>query len=131
MGNPDAEGLLVHVINVTMTSPMMGPPDLCYTYRTGDPDHKAAGGGGAYLHPGDSFNATSDPAAILPNLLPAGIEITNYSETKDFGSYPDSFLGKDVSLEGVDITAGVTYSSEAFKSGVRDAFAAVEEVFEK
>ena len=77
VGNPDAEGLLVHVINVTMTSPMMGPPDLCYTYRTGDPDHKAAGGGGAYLHPGDSFNATSDPAAILPNLLPAGIEITN------------------------------------------------------
>lgn len=61
----------------------------------------------------------------------AGIEITNYSETKDFGSYPDSFLGKDVSLEGVDITAGVTYSSEAFKSGVRDAFEAVEEVFEK
>ena len=61
----------------------------------------------------------------------AGIEITNYSETKDFGAYPDTFLGKDSSLEGVDITAGVTYSSEAFKSAVKDAFAAIEEVAEK
>lgn len=58
----------------------------------------------------------------------AGIKITNYSETKDFGEYPDTFIGKDSSLEGVDITAGVTYSSEAFKSAVKDVFAALEEV---
>ena len=58
----------------------------------------------------------------------AGIEITNYSETKDFGSYPDTFVGKNSSLEGVDIAAGVTYSSNAFKSAVQDAFSAVEEV---
>lgn len=58
----------------------------------------------------------------------AGVEITNYSETKDFGDYPETFVGKDSALEGVDVTAGVTYSSEAFKSAVKDAFSAVEEV---
>lgn len=60
----------------------------------------------------------------------AGIAITNYSETKDFGSYPESFIGKDSALEGVDVTAGVTYSSEAFKSAVKDVFEAIEEVAE-
>lgn len=58
----------------------------------------------------------------------AGVEVTNYSETKDFGDYPQTFVGKDASLEGVDITAGVTYSSEAFKGAVRDSFTAIEEV---
>ena len=58
----------------------------------------------------------------------SGIEITNYSETKDFGKYPEDFIGKDSSLEGVDLFAGVTYSSTAFKEAVKDAFAAVEEV---
>ena len=77
VGNPAAEGLLVHVINVTMTSPMMGPPDLCYTYRSGDPDHKAVGEGQSYLGPGDVFDAKSDPAAVLPNFMPAGIAISD------------------------------------------------------
>lgn len=57
-----------------------------------------------------------------------GVAVTNYSETKDFGSYPEAFIGKDSSLEGVDVVAGVTYSSNAFKDAVKDAFAAVEEV---
>ena len=83
VGNPEAEGLLVHVINVTMTKPMLGPPDLCYTYRKDDPDHKGLNDGDAYLLPGDSFDDKSDPAAILPNLLPAGIAITNIRKTDD------------------------------------------------
>jgi len=83
VGNPEAEGLLVHVINVTMTKPTLGPPDLCYTYRKDDPDHKGLGDGDAYLLPGDSFDAKSDPAAILPNLLPAGISITDIRKTDD------------------------------------------------
>ncbi len=77
VGNPSAEGLLIHAINVTMSSPMMGPPDLCYTYRTGDRDHKGVGGSAYFMRPGDTFDAKSDPAAILPNLLPAGIAISN------------------------------------------------------
>ncbi len=83
VGNPGAEGLLVHVINVTMTDPMHGPPDLCYTYRTGDPDHKGLGDGNAYLGPGDAFNEKTDPAAILPNLLPAGIAISDIRVSSD------------------------------------------------
>ena len=77
VGNPSAEGLLIHAINVTMSSPMMGPPDLCYTYRTGDRDHKGEGSSAYFMHPGDTFDARSDPAAILPNLLPAGIAISD------------------------------------------------------
>lgn len=77
VGHSEAEGLLIHAINVTLSSPMMGPPDLCYTYRADDPDHKGNGKGGAFLQPGDTFDAKSDPAAVLPNLLPAGIAITD------------------------------------------------------
>ena len=86
VGDSSAEGLLVHVINVTMTSPMLGPPDLCYTYRSGDPDHKAIGDGVAYLRPGDKFDEKSDPAAILPNFLPAGIAISNIKTDASTGT---------------------------------------------
>ena len=83
VGDPSAEGLLVHAINVTMTSPMMGPPDMCYTYRRDDRDFKATGGGGTYLRRGDSFTTNSNPVARLPNFLPAGIEITDIRENAD------------------------------------------------
>lgn len=82
VGTPGAEGLLVHVINVTFSSPMLGPPDLCYTYRRGDTYLRGTGGGEAYLRPGDSFTMESDPAAIIPPLIPGGIEITDIG-TKD------------------------------------------------
>ena len=61
----------------------------------------------------------------------SGVEITNYSETKNFGDYPEGFVGKDSALEGVDVAAGVTYSSEAFKGAVKDAFSVFEEVSAK
>jgi len=77
VGSRSAEGLLVHVVNVTLGGPMMGPPDLCYTYRKGDIDHKGLGDGDAFLHPGDSFDEKSDPAAVLPNFMPAGIAISD------------------------------------------------------
>ena len=83
VGNPSARGLLVHVVNVTMTSPMMGPPDLSYTYRSGDPDFKGIGEAGRYFRPGDVFDEKSDPAALLPNFLPAGIAISNIVENAD------------------------------------------------
>lgn len=83
VGNPSASGLLIHVINVTLSSPMMGPPDLCYTYRSGDPDFKAKGGGSPYMQPGDVFDEKSDPAAVLPNFLPAGIAVRNIRFNED------------------------------------------------
>lgn len=83
LGSNSNKGLLVHAINTTMTSPLMGSPDLCYTYRRGDPDHKALGKGGPFLRPGDSFDAESDPAAVLPNLMPAGIAIKDIRVTSE------------------------------------------------
>ena len=81
VGHPGEQGLLIHVINVTFTSPMMGPPDLCYTYRKGDPFFKATGKDAvAYFHTGDTFTMTSDPAARIPPLIPGGIEITEIKE---------------------------------------------------
>lgn len=83
VGHPGEEGLLIHVINVTFSSPMMGPPDLCYTYRRGDPFFKATGKGAeAYFHTGDTFTMTSDPVARIPPLLPGGIEITDIREAE-------------------------------------------------
>lgn len=51
-----------------------------------------------------------------------GVEITNCAESKDFGDYPGTYVGQDSALSGVDIYAGVTYSSTAFRSAVEDAF---------
>ena len=83
VGRPGHEGLLVHAINVTMSSPSLGPPDLCYVYRRDDPYLRAIGGGSPFLHTGDTFTTNSNPAAILPNRLPAGVEITNIVENTD------------------------------------------------
>lgn len=55
-----------------------------------------------------------------------GVKITSYSDSKPLGEdYPKSFVGKDASLTGVDIVAGVTYSSNAFKGAISDAFTAL------
>lgn len=51
-----------------------------------------------------------------------GVEMTGYAESKDFGDYPGTYVGQDSALSGVDIYAGVTYSSTAFRSAVQDAF---------
>ena len=80
VGKPGAEGLLIYVINVTFSSPTMGPPDLAYVYRRGDPFLKGTGSGDAYLRPGDSFTLKTDPAARIPPLIPGGIEITDIVE---------------------------------------------------
>ncbi len=55
-----------------------------------------------------------------------GIKLTAYSESKDFGKYPESFIGLDAEgAADVDTVTGVTYSSRAFKTAVADAFKAV------
>ena len=54
--------------------------------------------------------------------------MTNYAESKDFGDYPDTYIGQDSALGGVDVHAGVTYSSKAFRGAVEDAFAVLVEL---
>ena len=53
----------------------------------------------------------------------SGMALTNYMESKDFGAdYPQTYIGQDSALGGVDTVAGVTYSSTAFKDAVTDCF---------
>ncbi len=61
-----------------------------------------------------------------------GIMLTAYTESKDIGAdYPDKFVGKDSSLQGIDTVAGVTYSSRAFIDAVKDAFTGINAVGEQ
>ncbi len=87
VGNVREGGLLINVINVTRFDHMLGSPDLCYTYRRGDPTLKGQTGSDPFLRPGDRFDLTSDPAAIIPPLIPAGIEITDISFSGDKCSF--------------------------------------------
>ena len=53
-----------------------------------------------------------------------GAKLTSYNESKDIGktTYPEKFVGKtEADYDGVEVTAGVTYSSEAFKAAIGDA----------
>ncbi len=56
-----------------------------------------------------------------------GVEITVYTESKDFGKdFPKSFIGKGKDLTGIETVSGVTYSSKAFIGAIGDAFKALE-----
>lgn len=53
----------------------------------------------------------------------SGVTLTGYYESKDFGAdYPQTYVGADSALNGVDTVSGVTYSSTAFKNAILDAF---------
>ncbi|MCQ2411968.1 MAG: FMN-binding protein [Sphaerochaetaceae bacterium] len=53
----------------------------------------------------------------------SNVVLESYPETRDFGAdYPATYIGQDSTLSGVQIIAGVTYSSTAFKGAVNDAF---------
>ncbi len=51
-----------------------------------------------------------------------GIKLAAHSESLIFAEdYPDSYIGKDSALTGVEIYAGSTFSSTAFKTAVEEA----------
>ena len=53
-----------------------------------------------------------------------GVAITSYNESRDVGkeTYPKKFIGKtEADFDDVEITADVTFSSNAFKSAIGDA----------
>ncbi len=94
--------------------------------------YKDANGSGYAVTLETSSDYSTAPMAITVGIsadgVILGIEITNYSETKDFGAFPDSFIGKGEDLSDIDLVSGVTYSSQAFKNAVGDAFKAFKEV---
>lgn len=51
-----------------------------------------------------------------------GIQLVAHSESLIFGAdYPSTYVGKDSALAGVELYAGSTYSSKAFKGAVEEA----------
>lgn len=51
-----------------------------------------------------------------------GINLVSHSESLIFGAdYPSTYIGKDSALSGVELYAGSTFSSTAFKTAVEEA----------
>ena len=86
LGNPGKQGLLVHVINTTLNSSLLGSPDICYTYRPGDPWFRGEGDlGSALLGKATgrlSFSTATDPGSRLPNLMESGVMIDGIQESE-------------------------------------------------
>lgn len=91
--------------------------------------HKDQGGSGYAVTLATSSSYSQSPMTFTVGFGTDGkivaVEMTNYAETKDFGNYPQSYVGADSALGGIELAAGVTYSSTAFKAAVEDAFAAL------
>lgn len=104
LGNPGENGLLIQVINVTLKSPLFGPPDLCYVYRPNDPFFRGEAPlnnvlfGEAHNRP--VFNMESDPPARLPNLLDSGIALEDIVENDD-GTLSFTLKQKSGTLSGM------------------------------
>lgn len=101
LGNPDKQGMLVHVINTTLSSPLFGAPDLCYTYRPNDPWFRSEGDSGAALMGAatgrTSFSTSTDPASRLPNLMDGGMEIDSVSEGSESVTFKLTIRSKPLS----------------------------------
>ncbi len=91
--------------------------------------HKDQGGSGYAVTMSTSSSYSQSPMTFTVGFGTDGkivaVEMTNYAETKDFGDYPQSYVGADSALGGIELAAGVTYSSSAFKAAIEDAFAAL------
>lgn len=102
-------------------------PEGCAETVTGI--HRDKGGSGYAVTMETSSSYSQSPMTFTVGFGTDGkivaIEMTNYAETKDFGDYPQSYVGKDSALADVELAAGVTYSSGAFKAAIEDAFAAL------
>lgn len=65
----------------------------------------------------------------ISNGAVVGVKLTSYQESKDFGktTYPEKYVGTTKqTYSSVEITSGVTYSSNAFKAVIGDALDAAE-----
>ncbi len=74
-------GVHIYYVNICQPGSYFGHPDLVYNYRTKD---KWMQGGAITVAPfaeGDAFDAESDPANVLPNQLPTGVELTFGEQT--------------------------------------------------
>ena len=89
--------------------------------------HKETSGLGHVMILGTTTQFSSDEMGITVAIGADGkisnVLLTGYYESKDFGAdYPSTYIGQDSALGGVDIVAGTTFSSTAFKDAITDAF---------
>ncbi len=89
--------------------------------------HKETSGLGHVMILGTTTQFSSDEMGITVAIGADGkisnVLLTGYYESKDFGAdYPATYIGQDSALGGVDIVAGTTFSSTAFKDAITDAF---------
>lgn len=80
-------------------------------------------------------NATSKYTAETPMNIFVGVDATGkicgislekHSESLIFGAdYPATYIGKDSAMAGVELYAGSTFSSQAFKGAVEEALGAL------
>ncbi len=87
--------------------------------------HKETSGAGYVLNmsttKGYTGNAIKLSFGVDSEGKIVGISLDDYPESKDFGAgYPDTFVGQDSTLAGVQLVAGCTYSSKAFRDAVAD-----------
>ena len=94
--------------------------------------YKAKGGEGFVVSLATTTNYSSGDMTFVVGIDNGGnivgAKLTGYYESKDFGkeTYPESFVGKTEGDYGdVSTVSGVTYSSNAFKAAIGDAFTAV------
>ena len=74
-----------------------------------------------YTHEPIEFTIAFDTDGKISNM-----DLTAYPETKDFGAdYPSTYVGQDSTLADVQLVAGVTYASKAFKDATQAAFDAL------
>ncbi len=76
-------GIHIYYINICQQSSYGGHPDLVYTYRKDDPWLQGDGYRFATFREGDLFTTESNPANLLPNQLPTGVELTFGEQTVD------------------------------------------------
>ncbi len=89
--------------------------------------HRETSGLGHVMILGTTTQFSSDEMGITVAIGADGkisnVILTGYYESKDFGAdYPATYIGQDSALGGVDIVAGTTFSSTAFKNAISDAF---------
>jgi electron transport complex protein RnfG len=94
--------------------------------------YKAADGSFAVVLATMSAYSSGDmgiTAGVSPDGRLVGVSLTSYQESKDFGkdTYPKNYVGvTEDDYAEVDVFAGVTYSSKAFKGAIGDAFAVIK-----
>lgn len=91
--------------------------------------YKDEGGSGYAMKLTTKSSYSQSPLVIVLGIDKDGqittLSVVNYAETKEVGdAFYEQFSGKDAALDGVDITAGATYSSKAIIGAVEDAYTA-------